>query len=392
MANERKLLVFDDDEEIRQMITLLASKEGFEVTPVGTLAEFREAVDQVRPDAIIQDLSLTDCDGIEVLRSLGAQGCKAAIVVISSFDEKLLRSALSLGRDFGLNMIGNLRKPITGKGLREVLSKVPETSQMVREDDLGKAIAGRDLFLTYQPKVDMATGEVRSAEALVRWRDPHRGMIFPDQFISLAEQSGLIEPMTDLILAMAIREAASWKAKGWDIAVAVNLSAATLVDLDFPTKVTTLLAEYGVKANQLILEVTETTAMSDARKTLDILTRLRIKGIAISLDDFGTGYSSLVELHRMPFSELKIDRSFVIGIVEEPDARIITSAILGLGSALGLKVVAEGVETAEHWQFLKDNNCNLAQGYFLTRPLPSEDFANWVENWNNGRELELGLG
>ncbi|MGB1027678.1 MAG: EAL domain-containing protein, partial [Rhodospirillaceae bacterium] len=145
-------------------------------------------------------------------------------------------------------------------------------------------------------------------------------------------------------------------------------------------------------ANQLILEVTETTAMSDARKTLDILTRLRIKGIAISLDDFGTGYSSLVELHRMPFSELKIDRSFVIGIVEEPDARIITSAILGLGSALGLKVVAEGVETAEHWQFLKDNNCNLAQGYFLTRPLPSEDFANWVENWNNGRELELGLG
>ena len=381
MPNERKIVVFDDDEEIRQLVTLLAQRDGFEVFAVATFDDFKRTVAEVNPDAIVQDLSLDDCDGIDVLRYLGDVHTGAAVILISSFDERLLKSAVNLGQSFGLTIVGNLRKPITGAGLRDVLAKIPENTKAVREEDLGQAIINDALFLTFQPKIDMATGRVASAEALVRWRDPHRGMIFPDEFIALAERSGLIQPLTDKVLELAIREAAGWKAKGWDIAVAVNLSAASLVDLEFPAKVSDILARFGLPASQLILEVTETTAMTDAEKTLDILTRLRIKGISISLDDFGTGYSSLVELHRMPFSELKIDRSFVMAATEDNDARIITIAILGLAKALDLKVVAEGVETAEHWALLKDNNCDLAQGYYMAKPLTGEDFAAWVVDW-----------
>ncbi|SCA57583.1 putative diguanylate phosphodiesterase (EAL domain) with Response Regulator Receiver modulation [Candidatus Terasakiella magnetica] len=383
MSSNRSLIVFDDDEEIRQLISLLAAKEGFEVETAAELKEFKEKVDKMKPDVIIQDLSLSDCDGIEVLRYLGSIGCKSAIALISSFDERLLKSAMNLGSDFGLEVIGNIRKPITGAGLREVLANVPHTTKAVRESDLNNAINTDRLFLTFQPKVDMNTKAVTSAEALVRWQEPDRGLIFPDEFITLAEQSGLIEPMTYQVLDLAVKEAASWKDKGFDIAVAVNLSAASLIDLDFPMKVAQTLEKYGLPANQLILEVTETSAMIDAQKTLDILTRLRIKGISVSIDDFGTGYSSLVELHRMPFSELKIDRSFVMDAHKDKDSRIIINAILGLAKALGLKVVAEGVETQEHWDFLKDAGCDIAQGYLMGKPMVSADFTAWVQDWKS---------
>ncbi len=329
MSSNRSLIIFDDDEEIRQLISLLATKEGFDVETAAEFEEFKTKVDQIKPDVIIQDLSLADCDGIEVLRYLGSINCKASIALISSFDERLLKSAMNLGSDFGLEVIGNLRKPVTGAGLREVLQRAPEVTKSVRENDLNHAIQAGRLFLSFQPKVDMNTQAVTSAEALVRWQEPNRGLIYPDEFITLAEQTGLIEPMTYQVLELAVQEAAKWKESGLDIAVAVNLSASSLTDLDFPSKVSRALDQYGVPATQLILEVTESSAMTDARKTLDILTRLRIKGISVSIDDFGTGYSSLVELHRMPFSELKIDRSFVMDAHEDKDSRIIINAILG---------------------------------------------------------------
>lgn len=383
MSNERTLIVFDDDEEIRQLLTLLAQKQGFSVTAVSTFDELKKTVASEMPDVILQDLSLEDCDGIEVLRYLGELHCKASIILISSFDERLLKSAMNLGSDFGLNVLGHLRKPISGSGLREVLGLVPEVSQSVKEVELENALNENLLHLNFQPKIDMATGKVTSAEALVRWQDPKRGTIFPDEFISLAEQTGLIKPMTDQILESAIKEAARWREKGWDIAVGVNLSALSLTDLDFPNKVSELLKAYGVPTGSLILEVTESTAMNDPQKTLDILTRLRIKGISISIDDFGTGYSSLVELHKMPFSELKIDKSFVLDALKDKDAQIITNAILGLAKALELKVVAEGVETEEHWNFLKESGCDVAQGYYMSRPIPSDAFIEWVENWQS---------
>ena len=377
----RRVLVLDDDAELREFISLVTRKEGFDTLALETFAELKERHTDFQPDLIVLDLSLEDTDGIEVLRYLSGKGIKASVLLISSFDERLLKSALNLGESYGLKMLGNLQKPLRPGDIRAMLAKLPEVSVNVREGDLNSAIEQDLLFLNFQPKVDMRTRRVLSAEALVRWNDPKRGMIFPDQFIALAEKSGLIDPMTERILAKAIHAACAWRDEGLEIAVAVNLSAASLTDLEFPTRVGGLLKEAGLDASRLILEVTETSAMTDAKATMDILTRLRIKGINVSLDDFGTGYSSLVELHRMPFSELKIDRSFVMDSHRDKDSRLIVEAILGLAHALQLKVVAEGVETQEHWDMLAAAGCDMAQGYFLARPLPQSDFIAWVRDW-----------
>ena len=377
----RRVLVLDDDAELREFISLVTRKEGFDTLALETFAELKERHADFQPDLIVLDLSLEDTDGIEVLRYLSGKGIKASVLLISSFDERLLKSALNLGESYGLKMLGNLQKPLRPGDIRAMLAKLPEVSVNVREGDLNSAIEQDLLFLNFQPKVDMRTRRVLSAEALVRWNDPKRGMIFPDQFIALAEKSGLIDPMTERILAKAIHAASVWRDEGWEIAVAVNLSAASLTDLEFPSRVGALLKDAGLDASRLILEVTETSAMTDAKATMDILTRLRIKGINVSLDDFGTGYSSLVELHRMPFSELKIDRSFVMDSHRDKDSRLIVEAILGLAHALQLKVVAEGVETQEHWDMLAAAGCDMAQGYFLARPQPQSDFIAWVRDW-----------
>lgn len=380
-ALRRRALIIDDDEEMREFLAAVIIRAGFEALPLPGPASLTAATAEFGPDLIILDLSLGDTDGIDVLHRLADLRSRAAVLVVSGLDERLLRSAVTLGESFGLTMLGTLRKPVKPAALREILTRAPLRHDTLHERDLTAAIAADQLFLNFQPKVDMQSRKVLSAEALVRWNDPVRGIIFPDQFISLAERSGLIAPMTDRVLDLALAEARNWADKGWNLAVAVNLSASSLNDLEFPQRVMQRLRHYGVDAGRLILEVTETTAMTDPQVTMDILTRLRIKGVAVSLDDFGTGYSSLVELHRMPFSELKIDRSFVMKAPEDKDARIIVQAILDLSHALSMQVVAEGVETQAHWSLLAAAGCDMAQGYFLSRPLPAAEFIAWTEQW-----------
>jgi EAL domain-containing protein (putative c-di-GMP-specific phosphodiesterase class I)/ActR/RegA family two-component response regulator len=380
--NNRRVLILDDDAELREFTSLVIAKEGFEILALENFSTFKNRIIAFQPDLIILDLSLGDTDGVEVLRYLSGQNSKASVLLISSFDERLLKSALTLGDSYGLNMLGNLQKPLKPSDLRAILARLPEVSANVRENDLDDAIQQDLMFLNFQPKVDMRSRQVLSAEALVRLNDPKRGLVFPDQFIHLAEQSGLIKPMTERILHKALVAARAWRDAGTPIAVAVNLSARSLTDLEFPNRIGAMLRDAQVDPSQLILEVTETSAMTDTKVTMDILTRLRIKGIHISLDDFGTGYSSLVELHRMPFSELKIDRSFVMNSDRDKDSRIIVEAILGLAHAMKIKVVAEGVESKAHWELLVGMGCDMAQGYYLAKPLPFDDFNRWVGDWS----------
>lgn len=379
----KSALIFDDDPEQRDFLSAILAKDGFDVQSVGTFSSFKEIATACGAELIVLDLSLDDTDGVEVLGFLSNIGCKSGVMLVSSFEERLINTALNVGSSYGLSMVGTLRKPVRPAAMRELLKDLPEATPDLQSHDIEDAISKDYLFLNYQPKVDLETGVVLSAEALVRWNDPVRGFIFPDQFIGLAEQSGLIEPMTEKILARAIKECREWQDRGHDIAVAVNISATTLANLDFPNQVSRYLSEAGLPASKLILEVTETTAMTDTKATMNVLTRLRIKGISVSLDDFGTGFSSLVELHRMPFSELKIDRSFVMNVDRDKDSRIIVEAILGLAHALDLKVVAEGVEKEAHWNLLRDLKCNMAQGYYLSKPAPPAEFLNWVSEWNS---------
>ncbi|WP_222195140.1 putative bifunctional diguanylate cyclase/phosphodiesterase [Modestobacter italicus] len=246
-----------------------------------------------------------------------------------------------------------------------------DPGQLALHGDLRRAVREGDLEVHHQPKVRLADGRVTGVEALVRWPHPHLGLLMPDRFIVLAEQTGLIAPLTDLVLRRALADARGWREQGRRLTVAVNVSARLLHDLDLPDRVAAALHEERVAPDDLELEVTETAAMDDPERAMTVLGRLRLLGVRLSVDDFGTGHASLAHLSRLPVDTLKVDRSFVAGLETEPAARAIVRSTVDLGHALGLSVVAEGVETAEQWHQLAAWGCDLAQGWWLARPVPA---------------------
>ena len=254
--------------------------------------------------------------------------------------------------------------------------------------DLAAALAAGQLFLEYQPKLDCRLGRITGAEALVRWRHPTRGIIQPNEFIALAEETGLIHGVTDWVVATAAAQAASWRAEnlGLEVAVAVNFSARDLVDLDLPDRLEQYCRAGGSDPAFLTLELTETGAMREAVQMMDVLTRLRLKGFKLSIDDFGTGYSSLVQLQTMPFTEIKIDLSFVTQMMNNAGCRVIVEIIVDLARKLELRSVAEGVEDDATLKTLIDLGCDTAQGYYISRPIAADLMPQFVANYETARE------
>src|SRR5665647_3113379 len=249
-------------------------------------------------------------------------------------------------------------------------------------DELQDAITSDQLILHYQPKVNLDTGDVHAVEALVRWDHPTRGLLYPDAFLTLVEVSGLMRAMTRLVLAMALDQAALWPGQGQDLTIAVNLSASSLVDDDLPDEVSTMLAARGVPPGALQLEITEEFLMADHDRARSILTRLRDGGVQISVDDFGTGYSSLSRLREMPIDELKLDRSFVLPMADDARAAALVASTIALAHSLGLRMVAEGVETDVAYAALKRLGCDQGQGFWMSKPLSAAELDRWLRNRN----------
>jgi len=239
--------------------------------------------------------------------------------------------------------------------------------------ELRRAIDERELVLHYQPKTIVRNGSVDSVEALLRWQHPERGLLMPDAFIPLAQETGLIRPLTLYVIEAAITQCLAWQRRGTVLSVAVNLSTRNLLDAHFPDDVAQLIAKSGIDPGLLELEITETTMLADPLRTKCVLERLSALGIRLSIDDFGVGYSSLSYLKSLPISEIKIDRSFVAKMLECEDDAVIVRSTIDLGRNLGLEVVAEGVESAAIWDELGALGCDLGQGYFLSRPVPPEE-------------------
>jgi diguanylate cyclase (GGDEF)-like protein len=253
----------------------------------------------------------------------------------------------------------------------------PERLQLLGE--LRLALQRRELVLHFQPKVSLPSGRCVGFEALVRWQHPTRGMVPPDQFISLAEGTGLIEPLTRYVLGLALEQCAAWRAAGHEnLPVAVNVSARNLLESDLVEVVQGLLRLHGVPASCLVLEVTESAVMADPDKAVEVLTRLHALGVAVALDDFGAGYTSLAQLRTLPLHELKIDRQFVTDMATRGDDEMIVRSIVELGHNLGLKLVAEGVEDAASAARLVASGCESAQGYHFARPIPSAALPAWL--------------
>jgi diguanylate cyclase (GGDEF)-like protein len=256
--------------------------------------------------------------------------------------------------------------------------------------DLRQALDAGELVLHYQPKANLKTGAVEGAEALVRWRHPTRGIVPPGDFIPLAEQTGLIHPLTAWVLDTALEQTRRWLDAGVAIDIAVNLSVRNLLDPELPAAIAALLRKWEVPPARLELEITESTIVTDQIRAIDVLTRLKQMGVGLAIDDFGTGYSSLAYLRDLPVRELKIDRMFVNNMnVDASDAFIVRSTI-DLGRNLGLQVVAEGVETEATWAQLERLGCDFAQGFYLGRPMPAEEFASWIDGWT--RRQRPGAG
>ena len=270
--------------------------------------------------------------------------------------------------------------------------KGKEYGQFSLESELRTAIGEGELNLYYQPKIDLRTGRISGMEALVRWHSPTRGLIPPDKFIPVAEQTGLIQPLTLWVLNTALRRRFPKTCEGTDLSVAVNLSPRNLNDAELPELVLRALETWNAEPSRLILEITENAIMEDPANSLKILSRLSSLGISLSIDDFGTGYSSLAYLKKLPVDELKVDRSFVMTMVEQKDDAMIVRSVIELGRNFGLKTVAEGVESEEIWHQLLDLGCDYAQGYYMSPPMPYEKLNQWIVEspWGLGREAASG--
>jgi EAL domain-containing protein (putative c-di-GMP-specific phosphodiesterase class I) len=245
---------------------------------------------------------------------------------------------------------------------------------LLLETDLRKGIELEQFQVHYQPQVDLRSGEVVGLEALVRWQHPVRAMVQPDDFIPLAEETGLIVPLGEWVLREACRQTRQWQSQGLPtVRMAVNISGRQFREPGFVAAVLRILEETGLEAKHLELEITESNVMENVEKTIRTLIELQQQGLTFSIDDFGTGYSSLAYLKRFPLSSLKIDRTFVREVIHSPNDAAIASSVIALGHSMGLKVVAEGVETREQLAFFERNNCDLVQGYLFSPPRPAAE-------------------
>ena len=383
-SNPNKLLLVDDDDDVRQLIGEVAEELGFAVAATGNANDFLSAYRDFKPTLILLDLVMADVDGVELLRALSKRRCTAKVMVMSGLNAKVLKTAERLGASHGLEMIGALPKPVELDTLEAMLRSAWQEGGELTEEALAAAIKAGELTVHYQPKAQLrpdGTVPIDGVEALVRWQHPTLGLVSPGSFIPLAEATGLIGPLTDFVVRTAAERLSAWRDAGLPLSVAINLAPQLLDDVDLPGRLIKHLKDFGLAGDCLVLEITESAAMGDGPNITEVLTRFRLKNIGLSLDDFGTGYSSLVELYRMPFSELKVDRSFVADIDDSEEARIIVRSIVDLARNLGLSVCAEGVETEPALHYLRSIGCDKVQGYLVSRALPAQDLFDFVRQW-----------
>jgi EAL domain-containing protein (putative c-di-GMP-specific phosphodiesterase class I) len=248
--------------------------------------------------------------------------------------------------------------------------------------ELRRAIETNELSLYFQPKVSLTDNRVECVEALVRWQHPRHGLLGPDQFVPIAEQTGLVRPLARWVLDAALRQCNRWRQQHIDMAVAVNLSMRNLHDPEIVEMIRHALTRWGIPPARLIIEITESSLMADAAHALEVLERLRAMGVGVSIDDFGTGYSSLAYLKQLPVGELKIDKSFVAHMANDTNDTAIVRSTIALAHDLGLRVVAEGIEDQQTWELLASLGCDVAQGFFISRPLSVAAFGSWLDSAN----------
>lgn len=343
-------------------------------------------------DIIITDLNMPGMDGMEFIRHLGELDSSSSIILVSALEPPLIASVGTMVKMYHVNLLGMLEKPLTAKKLAAVIERYQPLAEPKRGRAVGPAIALPEIseglrngeFVAYfQPQVELTDQKIVGAEALARWQHPDKGLLSPTTFIKTIEHSDLMDDLTFVMLTQAAEAAQKWHDAGLDIAVSVNISAASLTNADFADKVINLMQTFRLEPRQLILEITESVAAADAGHALENLSRLRMKGFGLSIDDYGTGYSSMAQLSRIAFTELKIDQSFVRGAPVAGAHRALLESSIAISHRLGLTSIAEGIETREECNLMLDLGCERGQGYYFAIPMPVATFLPWARKWQD---------
>lgn len=384
---ELKILVVDDDELMLQQVSITLDKLGIDSVSLTTSGS--DALIMVQQghsfDVIFLDLNMPEMDGIEVMRNLAEVEYSGSVALFSGEDFRILKSAENLASAHDLNVLGTLSKPVTVNSILDLLNRISSNATrasfqptvQVTESELLTALQDGQITPYFQPKVKSESRRLVSAEVLARWITPENKVILPNAFITVAEEKGLIDLLTTRLFEAAMSYFGDWMKEGLSFSLGFNISSDNLQQVDLPEKLSQIANRFGVKSQQIELEITESRLMENLTTCLDVLTRFRLKGFGLSIDDFGTGYSSMAQLNQVPFTELKIDRAFVQGARVDPAALAILEASVELAKKLNMTVVAEGVEDEFEAEMVARLGCDIIQGYYIAKPMSAEDFYQW---------------
>jgi EAL domain-containing protein (putative c-di-GMP-specific phosphodiesterase class I) len=380
------LVVEDDAFQRRTTVRMLTSMGAINVLEA---EDGKQALTMLRGSVsvniVLCDLNMPEMDGIEFLRHLGQSHPSVSVIISSAQERSLLLSVERMARAYGVRLLGVIEKPLTRNGIEDLVRGYEPCPSVLDPPSVARfsleqilhGLQQKQFESFFQPKVELATGRTVGAESLVRWRHPKDGLIGPHCFISFLEQSGNVDTLTFLMLEQAVDACCVWRERGWDLTVSVNLSLASLHDTAFAAQIMQVVRLSGLAPDRVIFEITETVAMTEVACALENLNRLRMHGFGLSVDDYGTGFSSLQQLTRVPFTELKIDQEFVKGCATNGSSRTIVESSVHMARRLGIKSVAEGVETQQDWDVLKAMGCDLAQGFLIAKPLDRGSFLEY---------------
>ncbi len=381
--NANRLLIMDDDPDVSKFLSAVAMKQGFATRRIDNAAALVAALSEFQPTIIALDLQMPDIDGVQVLRTLADERCVARIVIISGVDARTLVSVEQLGASLGLEMLGHLQKPILVEDFRAALRQGQSDSQPISREELAAGIRNGELYVEFQPIAVRHAGDdwrIEGVESLVRWRR-NGETVSPGELVPLAESWGLLPELTQHVIEETLLQLRELEDAGVRIGASINIAPCTLVSTRFPDVLESVVRAHGFDNSRITLEMTETSVMNRGDLGSEILSRLRIKDFGLAIDDFGTGYSSLQQLYRLPFNELKIDTSFVLDMLERPDAKTIVEASIWLAHKMGMQVCAEGVETRAAFDLLAELGCDRIQGYLIGRPSEPRTVPEKISSW-----------